>query len=224
MDGIHDCGGMHGFGKIEVEIDEPCFHGEWEKRVFAMAMAVPFVTGSGDDQFRKHLERIPAVKYITSSYYELWLDGLIGKLKEYNVVDDVELSKGTLINPLPSRFDVGEQAQAEGLIDIVWSGASQSMPKEKNCPHRFTKGDRVRTQDHMSFGHNRLPRYARGKLGTVIAENGNFVFADSNAENYEKNPQMLYTVEFTSHILWGDEVEPDNTVCLDLWDTYLNPV
>ncbi len=35
MNGIHDMGGMHGFGPVVVEEDEPVFHAPWEKTVFA---------------------------------------------------------------------------------------------------------------------------------------------------------------------------------------------
>ena len=30
MDGVHDMGGMDGFGKVEVEQNEPVFHAPWE--------------------------------------------------------------------------------------------------------------------------------------------------------------------------------------------------
>ena len=30
MDGVHDMGGMHGFGTVEPEQNEPVFHAEWE--------------------------------------------------------------------------------------------------------------------------------------------------------------------------------------------------
>ena len=36
MNGAHDLGGMMGFGAIAPETDEPVFHEEWERRVFAM--------------------------------------------------------------------------------------------------------------------------------------------------------------------------------------------
>ena len=34
MNGLHDLGGMDGFGAIERETDEPVFHEQWEGRVF----------------------------------------------------------------------------------------------------------------------------------------------------------------------------------------------
>ena len=40
MDGIHDMGGIHGFGKVEPEKDEPVFHAPWEGRVHAMEAAM----------------------------------------------------------------------------------------------------------------------------------------------------------------------------------------
>jgi Nitrile hydratase, alpha chain/Nitrile hydratase beta subunit len=37
---IHDMGGMHGFGSVEVEADEPPFHADWEKRVVALMQSL----------------------------------------------------------------------------------------------------------------------------------------------------------------------------------------
>jgi len=44
MDGIHDMGGMHGFGKVEPELNEPVFHAAWEggsPQFWPKARAVP---------------------------------------------------------------------------------------------------------------------------------------------------------------------------------------
>jgi nitrile hydratase len=32
VDGVHDLGGMHGFGAIPIETDEPLFHEPWQAR------------------------------------------------------------------------------------------------------------------------------------------------------------------------------------------------
>ena len=40
MDGVHDMGGMDGFGKVEPEPNEPVFHHRWEGRVLAMSRAI----------------------------------------------------------------------------------------------------------------------------------------------------------------------------------------
>ena len=42
MDGVHDMGGMDGFGKVEAEQNEPPFHAAWEGRVLAMQRAMGY--------------------------------------------------------------------------------------------------------------------------------------------------------------------------------------
>ena len=224
MDGIHDLGGMQGFGPIDIEADEPIFHHDWERRVFALAQTAPFVVPSNVDQFRRQIERIPTRQYLNSSYYQLWLESVIALLKERNVVSDRELDQAKVNDPLPTQFDVGNQAQAGELLEAVMAGASQAMPDAVDAPHRFTTGNRVRTRSHMTTGHNRLPRYARSKTGTIIAERGIFILADTNSLGEGPDPQMLYTVEFAAGDLWGEEAEQGASVCLDLWDGYLTAV
>jgi nitrile hydratase beta subunit len=220
MDGIHDLGGMHGFGSVEIETDEPVFHDDWEKRVFAMSMAAPFVVEFGDDQFRRQIENLLPQQYLKSSYYELWFEGMVGQLKELNVISDEELKQPAGVNPLSKHFNRSNQALADGLLNVVLQGESQAMP-DVIGPHRFGVGNSVVTRAHVTSVHTRLPQYARGKMGRVIAENGIFVFADSNSVSYDPKPQMLYTVEFQAVDLWGDEARAGDTLCLDLWDAYL---
>ncbi len=40
MNGVHDMGGMTCFGPVEREDDEPVFHHDWERRVFALSAAM----------------------------------------------------------------------------------------------------------------------------------------------------------------------------------------
>ena len=40
MNGVHDMGGMQGFGPVQPEANEPVFHGRWEARVLAMRRAM----------------------------------------------------------------------------------------------------------------------------------------------------------------------------------------
>jgi nitrile hydratase len=71
-------------------------------------------------------------------------------------------------------------------------------------------------------GHTRLPRYARGKHGVINAVHGVYVFPDTNAAGLGEQPQPLYTVLFQARELWNDNAEPNATVCLDLWESYLS--
>jgi nitrile hydratase len=224
MDGIHDLGGMHGFGPVEREADEPCFHADWERRVFALCGLAPFVADHGDDQFRRHIERIDPATYLTSSYYELWLRGETALLKELGVLSDDELAAGHSLRPLAPHFDIARKATADSLWDAVRGGASQAAPNATGFPHRFRVGDRIRTRAAMPYGHTRLPRYARNKPGKIIAEHGAFIVADRNSEERDVAPQMLYTIEFVARDLWGDEASVGDTVRLDAWDEYLEPL
>ena len=40
MNGVHDMGGMQGFGAVVPEPDEPRFHHGWERRAFALTLAM----------------------------------------------------------------------------------------------------------------------------------------------------------------------------------------
>ncbi len=92
MNGIHDLGGMHGMGPIEVEQNEPVFHEEWERRVFGMFIAT---FGGGHfnvDQFRHAIERMNPAEYLESSYYEHWLHSIETLLIEGGAITRDELA------------------------------------------------------------------------------------------------------------------------------------
>ncbi len=90
MNGIHDMGGMHGMGKVEVEPNEPVFHTEWEARVLAMCWAT-FITYFPVDETRAVIERIPPAEYLNSSYYERWFRGLEMLMIEHGHITAEEL-------------------------------------------------------------------------------------------------------------------------------------
>ena len=93
MDGIHDLGGMHGFGAVPREADEPVFHAEWERRVFALDLLVEaFVEGANIDAFRHAIERLDPATYLTVSYYEKWAHALEALLVDAGVVTPDEVA------------------------------------------------------------------------------------------------------------------------------------
>ncbi|HEY8342327.1 MAG TPA: hypothetical protein VIK75_04850 [Calditerricola sp.] len=67
MNGVHDLGGMHGFGPVMVEPEEPVFHAEWEKRAFGLLFATMARGMFNLDQFRHAIERMDPVHYLSSS-------------------------------------------------------------------------------------------------------------------------------------------------------------
>jgi nitrile hydratase subunit beta len=95
------------------------------------------------------------------------------------------------------------------------------MRPEAPAKARFKVGQRVRARNINPEGHTRLPRYARGKAGTVIRDHGIFVFPDTNAHFLGEQPQHLYSVRFAALDLWGDHASPRDSIHLDMWDSYL---
>jgi hypothetical protein len=96
-------------------------------------------------------------------------------------------------------------------------------PESREVPvaARFTMGQRVRARNLRPTGHTRLPRYARGKLGTIQLDHGVYVFADTNADALNETPQHLYSVRFAARELWGEQASGRDALYLDMWDDYL---
>jgi nitrile hydratase len=98
-----------------------------------------------------------------------------------------------------------------------------SFFRQQQGPARFKPGDRVRTKNIHPLGHTRLPRYARGKLGTVELIHGCHAYPDSVATDRGDDPQWLYTVVFAGREIWGADADPTLTVSIDAFEPYLEP-
>ena len=94
MNGAHDLGGMHGFGPVEIEKDEPVFHSQWERRMFALTLACGFHGKWNLDMSRYAREQMPPAEYLATTYYEHWLFGLQKLLVEQELVTAKELQSG----------------------------------------------------------------------------------------------------------------------------------
>src|SRR6267143_840745 len=92
MDGVHDLGGMHGFGPVEREENEPVFHAAWEAAVLAIQRAGGARGFFNSDEFRHGIERMAPAHYLRATYYEKWLDGVTRLLLEKGVVGAEELA------------------------------------------------------------------------------------------------------------------------------------
>jgi nitrile hydratase len=202
-------GGMDGFGPIEREANEPVFHAEWERRMFALSFGIAAAVPMDDDHFRREVESLHPVTYLKASYYELWYRAFTAILCRRGVLGAME-PKG--LNP---------PLTAAQVWPAIESGASTRMPAA-GITARFAVGDAVVARNIHPTGHTRLPRYVRGKAGVIHAVRGVFSFADSNARGDGPCPQHLYAVAFAGEVLWGATGGRD-TVCLDLWDHYLDP-
>jgi hypothetical protein len=193
---VHDLGGRAGFGRIAREAHEPVFHERWEGRVLGLVYVARGFGWISIDAFRHGVERMDPARYLDASYYERWLASLERVLAEAGV-----LSVGYQAPPRPGARGVFERA----------AGAP-----------RFAVGDAVRVRSRASGRHTRLPGYASGKLGVITHARGGYVYPDTNAHGEGEQPRHLYTVRFAARELWGDEAEPGASVCVDLFEPYLD--
>ena len=212
MNGVHDMGGMHGFGPVLPEKDEPVFHEKWEGRVFAMSGQLSRFGGNIDAR-RFAIEQIRPDRYLKLSYYERWFERAIRYCVEVGLISPGEREAIDAGNAIPE--------ENHRTVTRAPAPAHSDYARPLATPALFRTGDKVRAKLINPTTHTRLPRYARGKTGVIVAEHGGHVFPDSNAIGKGEDPRRLYTVRFTARELWGDAANPNDTVSLDLWEPYL---
>ncbi|HEX2216166.1 MAG TPA: nitrile hydratase subunit beta [Xanthobacteraceae bacterium] len=217
MNGVHDMGGMDGFGKVEPEPNEPVFHAEWEGRVMAMMRAMSFAGAWNIDMSRASRENLPPDVYLSSSYYRKWALGMEDLLVEKGLAGKDELAAGRALHsgkPLTRKLtpDTVERTLTRG-----------SFTRAAPASARFKVGDRVRARNIHPPTHTRLPRYVRGRTGVVELVHGCHVFPDSAALGRGDDPQWLYTVRFESQELWGPDADPTVKISIDAFEPYLEP-
>ncbi|MEM9036664.1 MAG: nitrile hydratase subunit beta [Actinomycetota bacterium] len=217
MDGVHDLGGVEGFGPLRIDADEAPFPHEWEGRVMAMRLLMGFWGAWNTDRGRHSIERLPPVDYLSMTYYEKWLASLVNLSVETGFVTGDEVATGTA----DPGVDPVEGAPDAAVVRKVFPRGGPSL-RAVDDPPRFRVGDAVRTREHMHSGHTRLPGYARGRVGEITSDHGAHVLPDSNAAGEGEQPEHLYTVRFRARELWGDG-GGDHAVHLDLWESYLAP-
>ena len=217
MDGVHDMGGMHGFGKVEPEKDEPIFHAPWEGRSLALNRAMGAIGAWTIDEGRAGIEQLPPDVYLASSYYRKWALRLENMAVGRGLVGADELAAGHALRP--PKHPSGKF----GLSDLPRTLTRGSFGRPAPSPAVFKVGDRVRAKNIHPPTHTRLPRYARGHVGVIEAIRGCHVYPDSTAVGSGENPQWLYTVVFQGRELWGDACDPTLMVSIEAFEPYLVP-
>lgn len=214
MNGVHDMGGGQNFGPVVAEADEPCFHAPWERRAFALTLAMGGAGLWNLDQTRSARESLPPAQYLASSYYRIWLDGLSKLMLERGLVTREELREGRM-REAPVKTSV---LTPDRVAAALARGAPTARP---TGAARFAAGDAVRTREINPPTHTRLPRYCRGKRGAIVMLHGAHVFPDANASGGGEDPQWLYTVRFGGAELWGPHTSAA-AVHVDCWEPYLD--
>jgi nitrile hydratase len=205
VDGIHDLGGMQGFGPVAHSAAEPAFYGRWQAVARALMAVVAGAAEVSGGEFRHSIERMAPGHYLTSSYYEHWLTGAATLAVEHGLVtrSDLEARAG-------GRFPLSGPVLAPPVVD---AGPSVGEP-------RFGVGDRVRVREWHPPGHTRCPGYVRGKAGAVVRVDGAHSVPDVEAHGAARRREPTYSVRFDAADLWGDG-QRGVWVHVDLWDSYL---
>jgi len=216
VNGVHDMGGMDGFGKVVVEPHEPVFHAAWEGRVLAMVRAMGAAGAFNIDTSRFYRETLPPDVYLASSYYVKWLLGLETMLLDKGFIAKEDIAAAHAV--MPARpLQPGKLAADDVERTMVRGKFGRPAP----APAQFKVGDRVRARNMHPLTHTRLPRYVRGRVGIVERDHGCHVFPDSAAQDGGEDPQWLYTVVFDGTELWGKDSDPTVKVSIDAFEPYL---
>ena len=218
MDGIHDMGGMDGFGPIPIKNKEPVFHATWEARVWAMNTVLGAWGEWNIDAGRYTLEQLDPALYLSSSYYQRWLYRTENLLVDHGLVSREE------IETPPANRNTKKSREPLSLDYILTRQRNtRSARLNDDVAPRYHMGDQVRARNIHPKGHTRIPRYVRGRLGVIDRDHGVFIFPDTNAVFAGKRPQHLYSVCFTAREIWGTKAVVTDKVYVDMWDDYLEP-
>lgn len=202
MNGIHDVGGMDGFALPVRDPDEPVFKYEWEALVFGANMV--FRGPWPVDRRRFEVESMPPVLYVNTPYFGRWLWRFEKLLIEGGFATEEEL-----------RNPEGPMGPVPDFQPFVSQAVDQTIPP------RFQVGDAVMVKNEHPMGHTRVPRYARGRRGTIHLDHGVYDLPDNLAHDLGPNPQHCYSVVFSASELWGARADPRDRLYMDLFDDYL---
>src|SRR4030081_2152076 len=199
---------MQGFGPVEVEPDEPTFHGAWEARTFAVAGGALGAGGFNTPMFRHAIERMDPGHYLTSSYFEHWLTAVATLLVEAAMISQAALDA-------PARTLCLSRPATVGPDDV-------QLGSERETP-RFAVGDAVRVRDIHFGGPARCPGYVGVRQGVIVRVEPVVPIPELEAHRNEKVLDPTYGVRFEAAELWSDAAEANAPVHVDLYEQYLEP-
>ena len=221
MNSMHDMGGMHGFGKVPYEENEPVFYAPWEGRVYAMAMYTPVGVPGG---FRYMIEKMEPTAYLTASYYEKWMHARTQGMLESGTFTQAELDEKIDYfrkNPEVSPPVKTDSERVEKALKAMYK--QQPADAAHPDPPKFNVGDVIRAKNMHPIGHTRLPRYCRGKQGLVDFVYNCWRVDDTPSAGEEHAIEPLYRIKFEARELWGDEAELNQVLYIDMFESYLEP-
>ena len=205
VDGVHDIGGLDGFGPVEHEDVEPFFAADWERRTFRMMIGSLGPLSINGGMFRHSIERMDPAHYLSSPYWEHWLTGVTTLAVEAGVTTQEELDRRA-----GGHFPLSKPDRGVLPDDLT----------ARDTP-RYAVGDAVQVREWHPPGHTRAPRYAQGKRGTVVRIDPAANVSDIEAHGGGFVVDPLYCVRFASRELWGEAGTDGDFVHIDLFERYL---
>lgn len=205
VDGVHDLGGLDGFGPVDHSPEEAYFAHDWERSAFRLTIGSMGGLGANGGSFRHSIERMDPAHYLSSSYYEHWFTAAATLAVEAGVVTTDELAQRA-----GGRFPVSRPDRGSAPDD-----------RDDRTEPRFAVGDRVRVREWHPLGHTRAPRYVQGKIGVIVRIDGAHNVPDIEAHGGGRVLDPTYSVRFTSRELWGEGGTDSECVHVDLWERYL---
>lgn len=210
MDGIHDLGGMQGFGRVPHAINslsyKPVFHEDWEHLAYSLLfVAAGHMELFSVDELRHAIERMDTRHYVAAPYYDRIVIGTATLLAEYGVLSQEELD-----TCLGAHFPLARPYASRGRPAVTDRAA-------------FEVGDRVVVRDEYVTGHIRMPAYVRGKQGVVLHRTTERWPLPDTIGHGDRSAvhQPTYHVRFAVQDLWGDAAD-DGFVVVDLFESYLD--
>src|SRR5260370_39931697 len=116
MVGAPDRGGVAWSGSVGPEPTEPMFHAEWERRAFAITLAMGMPGGWNIDMSRFAREDRSPEDYLSKSYYQIWIAGLERLMLERDLIAPDEIEAGRPLHPLKA---VAKTLTPEGVSSIL---------------------------------------------------------------------------------------------------------
>ena len=209
MDGIHDLGGMQGFGAVAHSPAEPSFRPPWEAVTRALMVVVVGAVEASGGEFRHSIERMEPGHYLTSSYYEHWLTAAATLAVEHGLVTRAELEAPRRRAVPAQRAGAARRPSLTPVPDV------DTAPLWRRRPGA---GARV-----ASARPHPLPGLCPGQDRAVVRVDGIYSVPDIEAHGAARRREPTYSVRFDAAELWRDG-QRGVWVHVDLWDSYLERI
>ena len=215
MDGVHDLGGVQGFGPIVIDDDARPFHHDWEGRMWGINEAIKGDPSWTLDWWRHVRELIVPVDYLTRPYFDQWAQVYAALLIDSGIASLEEVARGKARSP-----GHGDSPPMRPTDVRAASAVTESFRRDTGARPRFANGEAVKARSTGAAGHTRLPRYVRGRVGAIHAYRGNHILPDAKSRGRDE-AEPLYTVAFAAGDLWPEAGARRDRVFVDLWESYL---